>query len=166
MSWTKHLSDAEFSLLLDGAQPGSDVAAHLAQCQCCREELEIVQDSLGSFRSLSTAWAEIQAPRHVPLPARWLQRRHAQASWSGGLAATAIAGALVFWLGFGQHRPKATAVHAVSVAPSNAELAEDNRLLQSIDTELSDGTQPFVSASAWHGEVRHNTRGTAGSASD
>lgn len=166
MSRTKHLSDIEFSLLLDGAQPSAAVEAHLAACHCCRQELEIVQDSLGSFRSLSTAWAELEAPRHVPLPARWLQRMRAQASWSGGLAATAIAGALVFWLGFGQHQPKAPAVHAVVSAPSNAELAEDNQLLQSIDTELSDGSQPFVSAPARGGEGRHNTHQVAGSASD
>jgi anti-sigma factor RsiW len=165
MSQIKHLSDAEFSLLLDGAEPGFEVAAHLAACQCCREELQIVQDSLGSFRSLSTTWAEVEAPRRMPLPARWLHRSQGQV-WSRGLAATAMAGALVFWLGFGQQQPKTPTVHTVIVAPSNAELAEDNQLLQSIDTELSDGSQPFVSVAAERGERQHNLRQAAGTASD
>lgn len=137
---THHLSDAEFGQLLDGAQPGRSAAAHLAACQHCREELEVVQSSLGSFRALSTTWAEAEAPRRVPVPSRWLAGMHRRTSWSMGLGATALTGVLAFYLGFLGQLPSRHVVSApaAAVAPTTSELAADNRLLSSIDAELAD----------------------------
>ena len=162
----QHLTDAEFSRLLDGAQPGASVDEHLTACELCRQEFEIVQDSLGSFRSLTTVWAEMEAPRHVPVPARWLDRLEVQHSWSAGFAATAITGLLAFWLGFVPHTREVASPHAQTVAPTNAELAADNSLLLSIDTELSDQTQPVVSAAELHAGTRHSAHREVGSIAD
>ena len=137
---THHLSDGEFSQLLDGAQPGRSVAAHLAACRHCREELDVVQGSLGGFRSLSTAWAEAEAPRRIPVPSRWVAGLHRHTSWSMGLGATAITGVLAFYLGFLGQQPSGhmEAGPTVAVAPTTSDLAADNRLLSSIDAELGD----------------------------
>ena len=141
---TQHLTDAEFSQLLDGAQPGSRVEAHLLLCALCREELEVVQGSLTDFRTLGSGWAEVQAPRHIPVPARWAERYSMQTSWSAGLATTALTGLLVFWLGFAPHAKQNPALRTAVTAPTNAELAADNRLLLSIDDELTDQSQPVL----------------------
>ncbi len=137
---THHLSDAEFSQLLDGAQPGRSAAAHLAACEHCREELDVVQNSLGSFRNLSTTWAVAEAPRRVPVPSRWVAGLHLHTSWSMGLGATAITGVLAFYLGFLGQQPSRhmEAAPILAVAPTTSELAADNRLLSSIDAELDD----------------------------
>lgn len=154
---TQHLTDAEFSRLMDGAQPGASAEAHLTTCEHCRQELEVVLDSLGSFRSLSTKWAEVEAPRHIPVPARWLERMRAQRTWGAGLAATAFTGALAFWVSFAPHARQAPVPHVRIMAPTNAELAADNSLLLSIDTELSNQAQPVVSAEELRADVRHST---------
>ncbi len=163
---TQHLTDAEFSRMLDGAQPGATAEAHLTDCELCREELEIVQGSLSDFRTLGTAWAEIEAPRHVPLPARWTERFGLQTSWSAGLVTTAMTGLLVFWLGFAPHAHQSPAVHAPVTAPTNAELAADNRLLLSIDDELTDQSQPVIAAAQMPAESRQTTHHAVGSITD
>ena len=163
---TQHLTDVEFSRLLDGAQPGSSAEMHLASCELCRQELEIVQDSLGSFRTLSTAWAEVEAPRQLSLPAKWALRSGLQTSWSAGVAATAMAGFLAFWLGFGPHPHPVPAARVAIAAPNNADLAADNRLLLSIDQELSDQTQPVVSAAELREDAQQSTHPVVSAVAD
>ena len=162
---SQHLTDAEFSGLLDGAQPGATAAAHLAFCALCREELEIVQGSVSDFRTLGTAWAEVEAPRHVPLPARWMERFGRQTSWSAGLATTAMTGLLVFWLGFAPHTRNQPATHTPVAAPTNAELAADNRLLLSIDDEVTD-QQPVLDAAQAPTAARQTAHPSVGPITD
>lgn len=162
-SWkrTQHLTDTEFSSLLDGAEPGASVEAHLAQCACCREELAIVQDSLGSFRALSTTWAEATAPQHLPVPAGWLHRRSRQATWCGGLAAATVAGVMAFWLGFSGMAHRQVPHPGIAVeSPAGADLAADNRLLLSIDAELSDNGATFASGAGLHANAPREGRRT------
>lgn len=163
---TQHLTDAEFSRLLDGAQPGASLEAHLTFCECCRQEIAAVQDSLGSFRALATTWAEVEAPRRLPLPARWLPRLGVQASWSSGFAATAITGLLVFWLGFPPHLTHGPVMRAPAAAPSTADLAADNRLLLSIDEELSDQVPPVDAAAELPAGPRHSAHHAVGTLTD
>lgn len=152
---THHLSDDEFSLLLDGAEPGPLLGAHLAACEFCRRELEVVQGCLGDFRSLGTAWAEAEAPRRVPLPARWLEKLQAQQTWGLGLAATAITGLLAFWLGFLPHTQHTATPKVEALVPARADLAADNRLLSSIDAELGDQMQLTGPGADLHPGSRH-----------
>ena len=135
---TQHLTDAEFADLLAGCTPGRAAETHLNACEHCRGELETVSGSLGSFRLAGTLWAEAEAPKRVPLPARLALRRGLQPSPSMALAATVTAAVLLFGLG-APPRPvqPSAAVRPALAAPSNAELAEDNRLMTSIDQELS-----------------------------
>lgn len=149
---TQHLTDAEFSDLLAGELPEGAARVHLAVCDYCRGELESVRESLSSFTGLSTRWAHAAAPARVPVPSRWALGLGSIPSWSTGLAVTAFTGLLVFSLGpVGHPSPHATpASAAAAVAPSNTELAQDNRLMLSIDQELSYGDQSGTPTSAMH----------------
>ena len=163
---TQHLTDAEFSRLLDGAQPGPVTETHLAFCALCREELEIVQGSLADFRTLGTGWAETEAPRYVPLPARWMEKFRLQASWSAGLATTAMTGALVFWLGFAPHPRQSPVGHGPVAVPTNAELAADNRLLLSIDDEFMEQSQPVMAGAQAPADSPHTAHRPVGTTTD
>lgn len=135
---TQHLTDAEFADLLAGCTPGRTAEAHLAGCEHCRGELEFVLGSLGSFRLAGSMWAEAEAPRRISLPSRLALRLGVQPSWSVALAAMVTAAVLMYGLDVpANHRQPDAVAHTVRSVPSNAELAEDNRLMNSIDEELS-----------------------------
>lgn len=152
---THHLTDDEFSMLLDGAEPGPLLGAHLVGCEFCRRELEVVQQCLGDFRGVSSAWAEAKAPFQVPVPTRWLERRQVQQTWGFGLGATAVTGVLAFLLGFLPTARQGASPHIQALAPATADLAADNRLLSSIDAELSDQMQPPVAGVEAHPGSQH-----------
>ncbi len=154
---TQHLTDAEFSDLLAGELPEGAARTHLAACDYCRGELESVRDSLTSFTGLSTRWAHAAAPARVPVPSRWALSLGSIPSWSTGLAVTALTGLLVFSLGTAGHpSPHANMAAATTVMPSNTELAEDNRLMLSIDQELTYGNQSATPAPGLHTGVRRS----------
>lgn len=137
-----HLSDEQFADLLAGIPALPAVDEHLQACEFCRTELASVSESLGSFRDLGTEWAHAAAPARISVPSSWTLRRSQLPSWGSGLTAMATAGLLAFGLGFTPAALHTTsAPHAPAVAPSNAELAADNRLMQSIDQELGYRTQ-------------------------
>jgi hypothetical protein len=152
---TSHLTDEQFSDFLADDSASQEAIAHLDVCEHCRTELAELRSAMGSFGEISLAWAEVEAPRRIQPPTRWEIRRRTMPAW--GLAvATMMAVAAV-----GIHRQldlRAPAVPAVSTAevtePSSGELAQDNRLLMSIDQELNYQVQPAV-------PVNHRARGTS-----
>ncbi len=150
LSHILHLTDAQFSDLLAGATLDSRSEAHLAACSLCRAEAETVSGSLAEFNNFSVVWAEREAPRRVRTPSRWALRWGAHPAWNAGVVAAAAAVVFTVGLHLPQHTaPAAVATPAMGEAtgamPSGAELAEDNRLLSSIDQELSSTPQPTVS---------------------
>ena len=141
---TKHLTDAEFSDLLAGERTDEASRLHLADCEYCAEELRSVRASLASFDGLSSQWAFSAAPARVPVPSRWALHLGLLPSWTTGLAVTAMTGLLVFNFGpahfaHRQERLAPAAQTATVAVPSNTELADDNRLMRSIDQELGYG---------------------------
>lgn len=144
---TQHLTDEQFGELLMGELPDGATRAHLEACEFCRTEVEAVRGSFEDFNALSLRWSEAEAPRRVPVPSRLALRLGGRPLWGLGVAASA-AGVLVaigMSMPFGQHAPSRPTQAAIPV-PSNAELAQDNRLMQSIDQELRYDVQPAVSA--------------------
>ncbi len=133
-----HLTDAQFGDLLAGEAPDAIAAAHLAACDHCRGEIAAVRGSLNGFNAFTAAWSEKQAPRRIPVPSRWTIHLRGPAAWVGGLAATAAAGLLLFDLGLpADHVPQQPMVSAAALTgPTSAELADDNRLMASINQEL------------------------------
>lgn len=147
-SLSQHLTDEQFSDLLAGVSLPHDAEAHLAACSACRAEVEVVAGSLAELNTFSLAWAEREAPRRVPVPSRWSLRLGAHPVWNLGLMTAAAAVALTIGFHLPQHastaKPATATVAVGGEVPTGAELAEDNRLLSSIDQELSYATQPTV----------------------
>lgn len=145
---TQHLTDEQFGGLLAGELPDESMRIHLAACEFCRAEVEVVQESVSCFNVTSMRWAEAEAPRRVPVPSRLALRLGGRPIWGLGLA-TAAAGFLVavgMSLPFGQPQHPAPTQARVPAKPTNAELAQDNRLMESIAQELRYDVQPAVPA--------------------
>lgn len=156
---TGHLTDEQFADLLAGVSPDTVVEAHLHRCAPCREEVEAILGSVGEFNALSLGWAEREAPRRVPPLSRWAVRLGGRPVWNVGLAAAAAVMAVAIGMHLPQHGA-GTLSGATSSAraglqgrgtmpiadssdsPTGAELATDNRLLASIDQELSTIQRP------------------------
>jgi len=153
----QHLTDGEFSDLLAGDMPNAGVEAHLAACEHCRSELDTVQASLGGFRQVSTEWARVAAPARVPIPSAWSRYLGATPSWAAGLTAAAMTALLSFSLGFPSAQAPSQAHVAPAPIPSTNELADDNRLMLSINQELSYRAQPAVPSVEVHTEARRDS---------
>ncbi len=135
---TGHLTDEQFAQLLDGANNDVEAQLHLESCPVCREELGAVRSAVGDLNFASLRWAERRAIR-IERPSQWRLSWSALPGWGAAMASV-----LVLGVALGAHienREQAAVVrpaaHAVE-APSDDELAQDNRLLRSIDSELTE----------------------------
>lgn len=149
---TQHLTDADFSDALTGQQPGETIARHLAECSRCRAEIEQLRSSLAAFGDLSCKWAEAIAPAKVPVPSRWALGLTGWPTLATGVLVTALTGVLVFNFGpssrgVSSQQTDVTVASRAAATPTKTELANDNRLMLSIDEELSYRTRPEASVS-------------------
>ena len=149
-----HLSDEQFGELLAGESVDRQATMHLETCAACRGELESVRGAVGDLRELSMHWAE-QRATHIHVPSRWAIRWNALPGWSAAVATVLCCGVAI-----GVHEQKVARGHLpaqamgteisqaeMPVTPTEDVLAQDNRLLRSIDSELSQQVRPQVSAS-------------------
>ena len=154
-----HLNDEDFADLLAGEEPNTAAEHHLFACAACREELSSLQAAANSFHALSFAWAQAEAPRLIQSPtpfARLLDR--GRPVWALGLTSALLAGVVsthVFRPGSMEPTGIPVAVTAPRSAP--AEVADDNRLMESIDNELQSSPEPAVPVD----ELRASARRTA-----
>jgi hypothetical protein len=150
-----HLTDAQFSDLLLGANPPA-VRAHLEACSQCSAEADRVSLAIGSFEQQSRLWAERRAasqpfiaPHRQPV-FPWLYRPQA---WTAAALAIALAAGIGVAVrndisAHKDHRQAAqqqlaTAQPAPVVSP--ATLKADNALLSAIDGELrADDSTPVA----------------------
>jgi hypothetical protein len=167
-----HLNDDQFTECLTGGEPGFEAATHLAHCEACREELARFGASVGSFNAAAMAWSEVQPS--VSLQGS-TEDGGCHVSWTNGAyaAATSWALAACLMLAAGvsivQHRGRHDGpANVASVVPpqedSEAQIAEDNKLLMDVDLALHDrsrspeleyGLQPRANArSRQRGEAR------------
>ncbi len=129
-----HLTDESFAALLAG-ESSPQVLAHLDTCQPCRMEAEQLCGALAAFKQQSLSWAEAR-------PAAMVQKPIALSAFRRPLLAAAAV-LLVFAAVNGVFHPVVTqqAVHEHAAGT----LADDNRLLLSIDQELNvQDTSPRV----------------------
>jgi hypothetical protein len=153
----RHLNDEQFAELLAGANSDAWAQVHLESCAECREELHAVGSAVGNLSVASLRWAERRAVR-IEKPSQWRLNWNALPGWGATMASV-----LVLGVALGAHiesshqavnvRP---AAHAVE-APSEDELAQDNRLLRSIDSELTEQVGVKV-ATAESGSVSRTVR--------
>ena len=133
-----HLTDEQFAELLGGATSDASAQVHLESCAACREELHVVGSALTDLNVASLRWAERRALR-IERPSQWRLNWSALPGWGAAMASVLVLGVA---LGAHIENREQTAVvrpaaHAVE-APSEDELAQDNRLLRSIDSELTE----------------------------
>src|SRR5579875_3128586 len=132
-----HLTDEQFAGLLAGTKTDEGAHAHVESCAACREELQSVSAAVGDLGVVSLLWAERRAVR-IETPSVWALNWGALHGWGATLA-----GVLVLGVALGAHMRTGQQTASVAepvqpvVAPTDAELAQDNRLLRSIDAELS-----------------------------
>jgi len=138
-----HLSEEQMTECLMGAQSSAKVSVHLSHCSICKEELERLGAAVGSFNAVTLAWGESRAWMNLVegsrgIPARSDRRWLAMASWA--LAACLM---LVCGLAFYSHRERSDAsanlASAVAVQEdSEAQIAQDNKLLTEVDLAIRD----------------------------
>jgi predicted anti-sigma-YlaC factor YlaD len=133
---TKHLSDEQFAECLTGEMPSAATREHLAACEACRAEMELFTDSVKGFDAATMDWSREQpAPR---LMAKTTPRRSSVAAPLGWALATAVA--LVVGLPAVMHRNVQVTPGTVGsfADDSAAQIAQDNKLLASVDGVLDD----------------------------
>ena len=154
-----HLTDEHLADLLAGEEPDSTAELHLQTCRACRGELASLQGAAAEFNAISFAWAQVEAPRRIHPPSQF-ERLLGRGGpvWAAGLTTALIAGIVSAHIGvpYNAGQP-ANPVVASTTVSLPAELAADNRLMQSINTELQYSSQPAVPVN----ELRVSARRTA-----
>jgi hypothetical protein len=138
----EHLNDEQFANILAGDHSDLRVRLHVESCAKCRRELTSVGVAISDLNYASLRWAEQHAAR-VEVPSRWVLNWNSMPGWGATMAAV-----LIFGVALGAHMQlnQQSAVvarpsHLMS-APSDDELAQDNSLMLSIDSELSEQVGP------------------------
>jgi predicted anti-sigma-YlaC factor YlaD len=131
---TQHLNDEQFSECLTGEMPSAATREHLAACEACRAEMELFMDSVKGFDAATMDWSRVQpVPR---LSAKISRRRTSVAAPLGWALTTAVA--LIVGVPMVMHRPASPLTSTVLVDDSAARIAQDNKLMASVDGVLSD----------------------------
>lgn len=135
----KHLTEEQFTECLLESETPAECREHLALCEQCHEELAVIQSSVGSFNSASLAWTESR-----PTPSLRAAAGFTRAATMLVPAGWALAAASLLVVGLpALHRQPAPARAYTQVAStpaaedSDAEIAQDNHLLESVDLALA-----------------------------
>jgi hypothetical protein len=145
-----HLNDDQFMECTIGEEPGAEAAAHLGECEACREELARFGMSVSSFNSAARAWSEAR-----PVEVRVAGRGYWTARPFFAMASGMVAACLVLGLGMEEvwhheqgGRPGTAASVSGDSGPqedSEAQIAQDNQLLMAVDVATrSDDRSPVV----------------------
>jgi hypothetical protein len=132
-----HLSDEAFDDVLIGmGSPESE--AHLAACEDCWRRVNSFRSDVELFNSASMAWAASQPVLLTPTGRKTVHRtRLAFVSWAATaaiLAGTAVA----VWHHHGPAVPQSqTAATLSQPADTEAQIAQDNQLLQAVNAAIS-----------------------------
>lgn len=161
----KHLTDEQFASLMAGDRSDANARLHIDNCDICSRELASVGLSVDDLNRISMRWAEERAVR-IQTPSAWALSWKVLPGWSATAAAV-----LIFGVALGAHVqnnnraavnvPQADTQQTMA-SPTTDELAQDNRLMQSINAEINEqpGVQMAVSAldDSSHGSRRHGLR--------
>jgi hypothetical protein len=133
------LSDEAMNDLLIGlATPGSE--AHIASCLVCRVQLEEFRSQMQIFNQTSAAWGEARSSGVVRDIRKERKRNTALSALGWALAASLLLVVGLLEWNHDRHRSRnyASAPVAVQQEDSEAQIAEDNELLRSVDLALSE----------------------------
>lgn len=150
-----HLSDEALDDLLIGLGTSED-EEHLAHCAHCRARVEAFQGDMALLRQTTLDWSRVRAAA-LPSPIK-AGIRHWHLSKMGWAAVSLLL--LVLVTPVMQHRTRESSRPAPALARQEAEseqqIAQDNALMQAVDTALnSDDAAP---ARAYHLSDRSQRR--------
>jgi len=135
-----HLSEEALDDVLIGlGSPESH--AHLAGCAECRSQVEAFRGDIQLFNDASRAWSESRpATQRISAPRR-THTRVAFASWAVVCTALVLM-AVALW-----HRPAPVTNQAIvqpQAADSEAQIAQDNQLLQAVNAAISPDEESLI----------------------
>jgi hypothetical protein len=158
-----HLTDNEFAECLNGTTPTPGIAAHLASCDLCREELTVFLTSVDSLSGAALEWSRSQpvgSPRADLL-------RHSPSLFSPSLrwavAAILLLGVSIPAVLHHERRDFPVSPQAALSAPedSPAQIARDNQLMKSVNIALENtDPSPFSEYGLAQGHLRKSTSGS------
>jgi hypothetical protein len=147
-----HLTDDQFVDCAAGLEVSAEAAAHLRECAACREELAGFGVAVDSFNRAALEWSEARPVGSLHEESlrgwRWVRRP------VFGMAAVALAACIMLVAGVTAvmhrqegRRPDVAAIAApqpASEGDSEAQIAQDNKLLMAVDVALrDDGPSPI-----------------------
>lgn len=137
----RHLTDEQFAQLMAGDRSDAKALRHAESCATCLGELTAVGAAVGDLNHISLRWAERRAER-IQAPSAWDLKWKALPGW-----AAAVMALLIFGVALGTHMKSSDETAVLETpqtmpAPTADELAQDNRLMRSIDVEINE--QPGV----------------------
>ena len=143
----QHLTDEQFASLMAGNRCAASERAHVESCEACRRELAAVSIAVNDLSGFSMRWAEQRAGR-IQTPSLWALTWKTLPGWGA-----TVAGVLIFGVALGTHMQSNNQRAALETPPTMAaptadELAEDNRLMRSIDDEINEQPGAQTAASA------------------
>jgi hypothetical protein len=141
----QHLTDEQFASLMIGDRCDANARLHVESCESCRRELASVGIAVNDLGRFSMRWAELRAAR-IQAPSLWTIQWKTLPGWGATMAAV-----LIFGVALGTHMQSSNQMAALETphtmpAPTADELAQDNRLMRSIDDEINE--QPGVQMAA------------------
>lgn len=139
---TNHLSEEALDDVLIGlGSPESEI--HLARCPECRAKVGALRSDIGLFNAASIAWSQGQRSGMPPTASQGTRIHVAFLAWAALalLVAVAVAGV---WRSI-SFAPSRNNVVQSQPADSEAQIAQDNQLLQAVDAAISpDELSPVI----------------------
>ena len=137
---TAHLNDDQFAECLTASTPRPSVQAHLAQCDACRLELGLFLSSIEQFSAAALQWSKAQPSSNLQssLGGSLAPRSQLFAPVRWALACAAIL-AVAVPVALHRNQPEVYSGGAAFISDSSdspTQIAQDNRLLQSVDLVL------------------------------
>jgi hypothetical protein len=144
MEATTHLSEEAINDVLIGmASPESEL--HLAVCPECRGQVQEFRSGMQIFDQASLAWSEARYAPALRIKTELGPRRIAVASPLWAIAATVLlAVGVPVWSHY--HDSPRNPAPASAPADSEAQIAQDNELMHSVDIALSEDDESPIRA--------------------
>lgn len=136
---TAHLTEEQFAECLMAGASTPSCRQHLAQCEECREEVSLFLSSIGDFSSASLQWSESRPAvslRDIGDAQHGHRAAFAPVGWALAAAVLLAIGVPSLHHEQGLASGTVTAISS-SVEESEAQIAQDNTLLQSVDMALA-----------------------------
>jgi hypothetical protein len=153
----QHLTDEQFAGLMAGDCSDANARLHVDSCEACGRELASVGIAVNDLSRISTRWAEQHAAR-VQTPSRWALNWKMLPGWGATVAAV-----LIFGVALGTHMQSSNETVVLETphtmpTPTADELAQDNRLMRSIEDEINEQPGAQTAASALSDSSRTSRR--------